>query len=116
MKSEPSKFRKYVDVESTLFSQFIAENYLHFFSDIHEAAQASDYLSDRQLYLGSSININSVCMVASDKAQQYSKNVDLDLQSWFVATTGVMYSNTKPFPPTFQAFYKPHVYTVNRFV
>eukprot|EP01127_Copromyxa_protea_P010500 TRINITY_DN2552_c0_g3_i1.p1 TRINITY_DN2552_c0_g3~~TRINITY_DN2552_c0_g3_i1.p1 ORF type:complete len:870 (+),score=101.98 TRINITY_DN2552_c0_g3_i1:253-2862(+) len=102
MKSEPNKFRKHVHVESSLFSQFIAENYLTFFSDIHDAAEASEYLSQ------------SVCMISGDKAQQWSTNMDLDLQSWHVATTGIMYANAHPVPNNWKPLYKPHAHTVNR--
>lgn len=115
MKSDPNKFRKHVHVESALFSQFIAENYLGFFSDIREASEASDYLVDRLVTSWLLLTFFSVLMVSADKAQQWTTNADLDLQSWFVATTGVMYSNTQPLPNSWNPLYKPHIYTVNRF-
>lgn len=120
MKSEPGKFRKHAHVESTLFSQYIAENYLGFFSDIHDAASAADYLSERfgehprGGFFFFFSPVLSVCMISGDKAQQRSSNVDLDLQSWFVATTGVMYANSHPTKSTWTPLYKPHTHTVYR--
>jgi hypothetical protein len=84
-------------IDAPVFNRFLAENYLHFYTSIEDAAMASAYLSD------------SVCLKS-----RASWDNRLDEASWIVSCMGVMFSNTNTVPKgALIPLRKPHFETIH---
>uniref|UniRef100_A0A6B2L0Z6 AAA+ ATPase domain-containing protein n=1 Tax=Arcella intermedia TaxID=1963864 RepID=A0A6B2L0Z6_9EUKA len=100
MKSDPSVFYKDIHVDSTIFNQFLAENYLKFFTDIEDISLGSKYISDSDI------------IVSSKVWNSFQDEVIVSEYAWETISRGLMYSNTHPSPNKFTPLVKPHNMTI----
>ncbi|ORX92916.1 Rad17-domain-containing protein [Basidiobolus meristosporus CBS 931.73] len=103
--SNPDIVLEQVPVDPDVFTSFLHQNYLSFYSDIDECVNASEYMSSADYLIGST---NWTLM---RKSRQQS-GPTLNRYAAMMTTRGLMFSSTTA--ARFKPFYKPELWAVNR--
>uniref|UniRef100_H3CZ30 RAD17 checkpoint clamp loader component n=1 Tax=Tetraodon nigroviridis TaxID=99883 RepID=H3CZ30_TETNG len=93
----PEMVVEHSHMSGEVFNLYLHQNYLDFFSEVDDVAQASKYLSDADLL--------AACWMTRSVMRDYGSSV---------ATRGILYSNTRQTSVGFRPLHKPNWLLVNR--
>eukprot|EP01130_Rhizamoeba_saxonica_P000110 TRINITY_DN10128_c0_g1_i1.p1 TRINITY_DN10128_c0_g1~~TRINITY_DN10128_c0_g1_i1.p1 ORF type:complete len:664 (-),score=157.57 TRINITY_DN10128_c0_g1_i1:50-1759(-) len=90
MKSDPADLLGHVSIDIRLFNQYLHQNYIKFFGDIGEAADALEYLSD-----------------SADISSDWVHRKTLDDYAWSISCRGILYTNQEKPRNSYTPIYRP---------